>query len=351
MIPLKGGEENDFDDFLTLINHHRNDHNYSPHGTIGDRGRPSSRPPSSTNDLDRWLNPKLTLDGAPSRPNIVLASSPSKDEEIDPLMICRPEEEDPTFKNDLAHVLVWFEQDLSSQQRLSTVFTLAKNLSKWQVDMLIKCLTTREDEIPKRTTNSSPISHSLSSLRLDNEEFLDNTTGFSIYNNNTASPRKTLNNPNNDGTSSTKSNTTTGSLSWRTLVSPEPIRPPGLAETTWSPFHSNVNPPQLSPNNSYHYYPQQHSQSSSSSPSPVPSLVTIPPTTVEENINMRLFYADLPAWLRYHRLHKYEEHFQSLKPGQCLDLTDEALDRIGVKALGARRKFLRLFELIRSKSS
>ncbi|KAF8251670.1 hypothetical protein K440DRAFT_539093 [Wilcoxina mikolae CBS 423.85] len=56
---------------------------------------------------------------------------------------------------------------------------------------------------------------------------------------------------------------------------------------------------------------------------------------------------DIPLWLRSLRLHKYTDNLKDLKWTELVQLDDEALDKRGVNALGARRKMLKVFEQVR----
>ncbi|KAI8800740.1 hypothetical protein BJ742DRAFT_685814, partial [Cladochytrium replicatum] len=56
---------------------------------------------------------------------------------------------------------------------------------------------------------------------------------------------------------------------------------------------------------------------------------------------------DIPGWLRSLRLHKYTPVFESMDWRTMIKLTDEELNTKGVQALGARRKMLKVFELVR----
>ncbi|KAF3902527.1 hypothetical protein ABW21_db0204873 [Orbilia brochopaga] len=56
---------------------------------------------------------------------------------------------------------------------------------------------------------------------------------------------------------------------------------------------------------------------------------------------------DIPAWLRSLRLHKYTDNLKDLKWQELVMLDDEALDKRGVAAVGARRKMLKVFEQVR----
>ena len=52
--------------------------------------------------------------------------------------------------------------------------------------------------------------------------------------------------------------------------------------------------------------------------------------------------ADIPAWLRSLRLHKYTDNLKDLKWQELIELDDDALEKRGVNALGARRKMLKV---------
>lgn len=51
---------------------------------------------------------------------------------------------------------------------------------------------------------------------------------------------------------------------------------------------------------------------------------------------------DIPHWLRSLRLHKYTDNLKDLKWTELIELDDEALEKRGVNALGARRKMLKV---------
>ncbi|KAJ3869078.1 hypothetical protein EV359DRAFT_30823 [Lentinula novae-zelandiae] len=58
---------------------------------------------------------------------------------------------------------------------------------------------------------------------------------------------------------------------------------------------------------------------------------------------------DVPAWLRSLRLHKYTPNFEGMKWQDMVVLDEAQLEGKGVAALGARRKMLKTFELVRKK--
>ena len=58
---------------------------------------------------------------------------------------------------------------------------------------------------------------------------------------------------------------------------------------------------------------------------------------------------DIPGWLRTLRLHKYTPNFEGSKWQDMVVMDEAALEAKGVSALGARRKMLKTFEVVRKK--
>ncbi|KAG8917490.1 hypothetical protein FRC02_003080 [Tulasnella sp. 418] len=58
---------------------------------------------------------------------------------------------------------------------------------------------------------------------------------------------------------------------------------------------------------------------------------------------------DVPTWLRTLRLHKYTPNFEGMTWKEMVTMDDDQLEKIGVSALGARRKMLKTFEVVRAK--
>lgn len=58
---------------------------------------------------------------------------------------------------------------------------------------------------------------------------------------------------------------------------------------------------------------------------------------------------DVPAWLRSLRLHKYTPNFEGCKWQDMVTMDEAQLEAKGVAALGARRKMLKTFEIVRKK--
>ena len=58
---------------------------------------------------------------------------------------------------------------------------------------------------------------------------------------------------------------------------------------------------------------------------------------------------DVPAWLRSLRLHKYTPNFEGMHWRDMVVMDEAQLEAKGVAALGARRKMLKTFEVVRKK--
>lgn len=68
----------------------------------------------------------------------------------------------------------------------------------------------------------------------------------------------------------------------------------------------------------------------------------------EEDVDPKLL-EDIPAWLRSLRLHKYTPNFEGMNWKDVVLMDEAALEAKGVAALGARRKMLKTFEVVRKK--
>ncbi|KZT11785.1 uncharacterized protein LAESUDRAFT_669881 [Laetiporus sulphureus 93-53] len=68
----------------------------------------------------------------------------------------------------------------------------------------------------------------------------------------------------------------------------------------------------------------------------------------EEEVDPKLL-DDVPGWLRSLRLHKYTPNFEGMHWKDMVMMDEAALEAKGVAALGARRKMLKTFEVVRKK--
>jgi hypothetical protein len=57
---------------------------------------------------------------------------------------------------------------------------------------------------------------------------------------------------------------------------------------------------------------------------------------------------DIPTWLHSLRLHKYAPLFENMSWTEMIKLSDEELERMGMVALGARRKILKAFDMVKN---
>ncbi len=89
-------------------------------------------------------------------------------------------------------------------------------------------------------------------------------------------------------------------------------------------------------------------RSNGRSPSGKTSLSSRDGKDKEEEVDPKLL-EDIPAWLRSLRLHKYTPNFQGVHWKDMVVMDEPALEAKGVAALGARRKMLKTFELVRAK--
>lgn len=338
-------DDDAYEEAMLAIAKLRTDANSSPHGAIGDRPRGITAAPSRPASVHEGL---LHSSGGTSSP-LSLVDTFLGPTSVAPLVRDLPtppavgvEEEDPAFKNDLAHVLVWFTDDLSPGQRLSAVYTLARHLSPIQQELLLKCL--REEDEGK-------------SEDVDKVQIIGKGDGKT-------SPWLTERSSHHHHHHHQHPHHHHASHQHQWHI-PEPQRsPPGLLPWSSNPVQignraSLASMPSVTcPPGSLSQRASPSSLSSSSSISisaSAPSLATkVPAAAVAEEMlpaNAELFHTDLSNWLRLHRLHKYESTLAGLDRAHLLALDETALEALGVAALGARRKFTRLFGAIRQAST
>jgi len=71
---------------------------------------------------------------------------------------------------------------------------------------------------------------------------------------------------------------------------------------------------------------------------------------IPDKIELELL-EDIPTWLRSLRLHKYNSIFQDMSWKNMVILNDEELTQMGVAALGARRKLLKVFAMVQEEAA
>ncbi|GAA5977793.1 hypothetical protein JCM11641_006074 [Rhodosporidiobolus odoratus] len=91
--------------------------------------------------------------------------------------------------------------------------------------------------------------------------------------------------------------------------------------------------------------PAERSHSNAGNPQQIPGSGQNP----DEPLDMSLL-GDTPAWLRSLRLHKYTANFEGVSWKDMVAMGDKQLEDKGVSALGARRKLLKVFEVVRQKT-
>lgn len=67
------------------------------------------------------------------------------------------------------------------------------------------------------------------------------------------------------------------------------------------------------------------------------------PTKVSDDPTDLSLLVDIPAWLRALRLHKYNDNLKDMRWQDIVKLDEDGLENIGVNALGARRKLLKVW--------
>lgn len=208
---------------------------------------------------------------------------------------------DQLFKTDLANVLVWFENDLTNSQRITTAFTLLNHLTTWQLRFVLSLLSKPSEDHTAEAHFIESFSSSANQVPYDN------------------SP------------------------------------PPGFVQVE-TPTIYHQPPQQYQAQRVEQHSPTRSNQGYGLLASPTMSNSSSTSTNSDltlEQCNPELFHRDIPAWLRSLRLHKYATCFQSMKQDEILGLADaqgadERLERMGISALGARRKILRVLATINS---
>lgn len=267
-----------------------------PHSWSSTISRPASSSPRPSMGSFYPLRPLSTT---PSPPSAVATLNTSTSMAQSLAESIRSAERDPAFKNDLAHVLIWFNEDLTSHQRLMTAYTLAQNLSPWQMEILQDCLwrevgpSAGGDPVP-----AGPYIPPANTSPADAHPIAFPSSGVPSPPSSTTSQNRSL---------------APGSRPLDNRDRAATIKTAPAAATTLSSI--------------------RHGQFDDD-----PSV----------SINSPLFHSDFVGWLRLHRLHKYQGNFKGRHDSRAiLALSDNDLESLGISALGARRKFLRLFEAIK----
>ncbi|KAI9291919.1 hypothetical protein K502DRAFT_344318 [Neoconidiobolus thromboides FSU 785] len=123
-----------------------------------------------------------------------------------------------------------------------------------------------------------------------------------------------------------------------------PAVPPGLFSSGYSPISWAATPT----DGNFVKSPAAPDSKSINLPSPVPEEGPKEPKPLDP-VDFEMIES-VPAWMRSLRLHKYTPIFEGLTWREVIKLTDEQLSEKGVAALGARRKFLKVFEHVKNQA-
>lgn len=236
---------------------------------------------------------------------------------------------DVSFRADLANVLVWFEQDLTNSQRITTAFTLLNHLTTWQLRFLLSLLSRPSEDFQAE----AQLLHHPEPL-LNNMPLLAHNAP--VHQEGPATP------PGFERQQPSPSRPQSPSIT-QARRSPLPAAFKSYRNTSASPAPSNSN------GSSFTALSPTLSSSAVSGTSSVASELTL------EQCSPELFDRDLGAWLRSLRLHKYSPILSGISQSELLKLpameqteAETRLEQLGVGALGARRKILRVLSIIRA---
>ncbi|KAL0579754.1 Flap-structured DNA-binding and RNA-binding protein [Marasmius crinis-equi] len=87
---------------------------------------------------------------------------------------------------------------------------------------------------------------------------------------------------------------------------------------------------------------------STASSSSAAAAAVSPTTRPEDDVDPELL-KDIPAWLKTLRLHKYTDAFKGMTWQDMVVLDEDQLEKMGVTALGARRRLTKNFEAVKRK--
>ncbi|KAI8150110.1 hypothetical protein BJV82DRAFT_662202 [Fennellomyces sp. T-0311] len=274
------------------------------------------------------------------------------------------------FRGDLNHVDHWFGL-LSDTEQMAVLYTLLQHCSQNNARFFITVLQQMADRRPRSRTSDldRPYPITRSSAALNNRHSIAfGDSPPSIFSPLFGSidqqrPRSVIDN-----------NSTFLTPAWNQITPKSVIgdrrtitRPKSAdVSTWWDPTKQPTNIPGTVPEaDEQEKKPSSSDRESTistssgggqSEPPQVPSASVsssrkVPKTAKEkrptDTVDMELLN-DIPAWFRSLRLHKYTNHFESMKWQDILKMSDEQLEKKGVAALGARRKMLKVFENVRA---
>ncbi|OMH81450.1 Protein VTS1 [Zancudomyces culisetae] len=83
---------------------------------------------------------------------------------------------------------------------------------------------------------------------------------------------------------------------------------------------------------------------------PNSAAISLPNTAKDPSVDFEILN-DIPSWMKSLRLHKYTHCFEGMTYLDIIKLDDSQLSKLGVQALGARRKMLKIFDQIKASLS
>ena len=267
--------------------------------------------------------------------------------------------EDPDFPRDLDRIYTWFTDVLTDAERMTCAHVLLSTLTPNQLKFLFSSLSVDPDA--RAEVAYLDLAKSEASVKRDTFEpqpspaMLD----FSRFSSLEFKPEDGLfGNMNLSSTNSSLSSSRFESLCEKTKSSSPPVVE--VAKPTPIPATASASEPCKPPgfdkvdhlSDLFNRF-EKSSEASKEELKPLKLSVDAPEfrpiPNYPEMAYANIFYSDFLSWLRTLRLHKYGpvllSHYEKSKAG-LLRSSEDDLERMGVSALGARRKFKRLFEQI-----
>ena len=263
------------------------------------------------------------------------------------------------FSQDITRVHHWI-QNLSVQQQTIVMDNILSVLG----DNVLSYTRSRIDNMlpssPYPTTMNTSLEDQYNPelLNLDSLLISGNNNNNNNNNNNSNHRVNNKNNINHIHTNTIHNNNTNNNSSMYHPWSPQPVsrkqpvldmeRPksvdPVMMMMRRNPHQSNSK--QMQDNNNLKTHSNNininHINSNNKTTSPITNNSMTP-----ENLTNPLLLRNIPGWLKSLRLHKYSDCLSDLTWQQLVYLNDQELEAKGVTALGARRKLLKAFNIVK----
>ena len=223
---------------------------------------------------------------------------------------------EPQFKQDLTQIEKWFKH-LNTNEKTVTLFNMTQNLNPAQVRFMLDVLK----DMAQKTSVLSPM--------------LDHDDPFKS----SVSP---INSHSSHLTPYSSSIRSTSPL-MRSPTSLMDLMPPLIQITSPNPLRRSQTVPTRKSAAEETIVPVHHQTESSEVG--VQRSTSSSKGKIPEIIDFKLL-EDMPGFLKMLRLHKYTDNLKAVPWRDWIKMDDEALESAGVAALGARRKMLKVFEVI-----